>query len=89
LQLSYLIPKFHLPAHGESCQTDYSFNYAKDVSTTHGETIEQGWANTNLAAWSTREMGLGARHLVLDNAWSGWNWDKILGMGIIFSYRTP
>ena len=84
LQLSYLIPKFHLPAHGKSCQTAYSFNYAKGVGRTHGETVEQGWANTNPAALSTREMGPGARHLVLDDSWSGWNWKKILGMGITF-----
>lgn len=81
LQLSYLIPKFHLPAHGASCQTVYSFNYAKGVGRTHGETVEHGWANTNLTALSTREMGAGARHLVLDDTWSGWNWGKILGMG--------
>ena len=81
LKLSYLIPKFHLPAHGASCQTVYSFNYAKGVGRTHGETVEHGWANTNLTALSTREMGPGARHLALDDTWSGWNWGKILGMG--------
>ena len=78
---SYLVPKFHLPAHSESCQTGYSFNYAKGVGRTHGETVEQGWANINLAALSTREMGPGARHLTLDDIWGGWNWRKILGMG--------
>lgn len=82
LQLSYLIPKFHLPGHGASCQTKYSFNYAKGVGRTHGETVEHGWANMNLAALSTREMGPGARHLFLDDSWSGWNWKKILGMGM-------
>ena len=81
LQLSYLVPKFHLPAHGSLCQTDYSFNYAKGVGRTHGETVEHGWANTNLAALSTREMGPGAHHLTLDDTWSGWNWGMILGMG--------
>ena len=85
LEISYLVPKFHLPAHGTSCQTDYSFNYAKGVGRTHGETVEQGWANVNLAALSTREMGPGARHLALDDIWSGWNWNKILGMGNCFS----
>ena len=84
LQFSYLVPKFHLPGHGTSCQTDYLFNYAKGVGRTHSETVEQGWANINLAALSTREMGPGARHLALDDAWSGWNWKKILGMGISF-----
>ena len=82
LQLSYLIPKFHLPGHGDACQTRYSFNYTRGVGRTHGETVEQGWSNMNLAALSTREMGPGARHLSLDDNWSGWNWKKILGMGM-------
>ena len=87
LQFTYLIPKFHLPGHSESCQVDYSFNYAKGVGRTHGETVEQGWANMNLAALSTREMGPGARHLALDDTWGGWNWGKILGMGTTFYIR--
>lgn len=37
----------------------------------------------NLAALSTREMGPGARHLALDDIWSGWNWKKTLNMGKI------
>jgi hypothetical protein len=86
MRFTYLIPKFHLPGHGDSCQTKYSFNYARGVGRTHGETIEQGWANMNLAALSTREMGPGARHLALDDNWSGWNWKKILGMGISCFY---
>jgi len=82
LKFSYFVPKFHLPAHGASCQTDYSFNYAKGVGRTHGETIEQSWAGINPAALFTREMGPAARHLTLDDSWSGWNWKKILGMGM-------
>ena len=84
-QFTYLIPKFHLPGHGMLCQTDYSFNYAKGVGRTHSETVEQGWANINLAALSTQEMGPGAHHLALDDSWSRWNWKKILGMGITSS----
>ncbi|KAF9782109.1 hypothetical protein BJ322DRAFT_1009547 [Thelephora terrestris] len=80
-QFSYLIPKFHLPGHGFSCQTNYSFNFTKGVGRTHGETIEQEWAHINLVALSTREMGPGARHLALDDSWNWWNWKKVLGMG--------
>jgi hypothetical protein len=40
----------------------------------------------NLAALSTREMGPGARHLALDDYWSGWNWKKILNMGKFLSW---
>lgn len=84
-QFCYLIPKFHLPGHGASCQAEYSFNFTKGVGRTHGETVEQEWAHINLAALSTREMGPGARHLALDDSWSWWNWKKVLGMGMAVS----
>ncbi|KAF9643122.1 hypothetical protein BDM02DRAFT_3104848, partial [Thelephora ganbajun] len=79
--LEYFIPKFHLPAHGSSCHTKYSFNYRPGVGRTHGENIKSGWAHTNPAAISTREMGAGARHSTLDGHWGGWNWRKIIGFG--------
>ena len=81
-RLEYFIPKFHLPAHGSSCHTKYSFNYRPGVGRTHGENIESGWAHTNPAAISTREMGAGARHSALDGHWGGWNWRKIIGFGM-------
>ena len=80
--ITYLIPKFHLPAHGTKCQAQYSFNYIRGVGRTHGETVEQEWAYINLAALSTREMGPGARHSALDDSWGGWNWRKVLGLGV-------
>ena len=79
--LEYFIPKFHLPAHGSSCHTKYSFNYRPGVGRTHGENIESGWAHTNPAAVATREMGAGARHSSLDSHWGGWNWRKVAGFG--------
>ena len=82
--LEYFIPKFHLPAHGSSCHTRYSFNYRPGVGHTHGENIESGWAHTNPAAISTREMGANAQHSALDGHWGGWNWRKIVGFGKLF-----
>ena len=79
--LEFFIPKFHLPAHGPDCHTVFSFNYRPGVGRTHGENIESGWAHTNPAAISTREMGAGARHSALDGHWGGWNWRKIIGFG--------
>lgn len=76
-----LVPKFHLPAHGPSCQVRYSFNYTPGVGRTHGETVEQEWAYINLAALSTREMGPGGRHSSLNDSWGSWNWKKVLGFG--------
>jgi hypothetical protein len=34
---TYLVPKFHLPAHITKCQTAFSFNYNKGVGRTEGE----------------------------------------------------
>lgn len=90
IQFSFLILKFHLPGDSDSCQARYSFNYARGVGRTHSETVEQGWSNMNLTALSTQEMGPGACHLSLNDNWSGWNWKKMLGMGMVccFSFIT-
>jgi len=77
----FLIPKFHLPAHGISCRTRFSFNFNRFVRRTHGETVEQEWSHINGAVLMTREMGSGARHGALDDHWGGWNWKKLLGLG--------
>lgn len=76
-----VIPKFHLPAHGPQCQSRYSLNYLPKVGRTYGEGVESGWANTNGAATSTREMAPGVRHENLNDLWGAWNWNKILGFG--------
>ena len=88
--ITYLVPKFHLPAHGPKCRVRYSFNYTPGVGRTHSETVEQEWAYINQAALSTREMGPGARHSALDDSWGGWNWKKVLGLGkLIFVPHHP
>lgn len=77
----YKIPKFHLPAHGKSCQTHYSFNYTRGVGRTCGEGIEQGWAAQNPVSMSTKEMGPGARGETLDDHWGAWNFRKLTSLG--------
>lgn len=89
VKITYFVPKMHLPGHGSSCQTKFSFNYAPGVGRTHGETVEQEWAHINGAALATREMGAGARHATLDDNWGGWNWRKILAMSEFLHERTP
>jgi hypothetical protein len=39
-KVKMLVPKFHLPAHIEKCQRDFSFNYTKYVGRTDGEAPE-------------------------------------------------
>ncbi|KIJ10070.1 hypothetical protein PAXINDRAFT_16915 [Paxillus involutus ATCC 200175] len=39
--ITWLVPKFHLPAHIQSCQTAYSFNFHKGMGRTDGEAPER------------------------------------------------
>lgn len=79
--ISFLIPKFHLPAHQESCHLKYSFNISPQVGRTDGEAIERGWAAVNPFASSTKEMGPGSHRDLLDDIFGAYNWDKVTRMG--------
>ena len=76
--ITFLIPKFCLPAHQSSCQMQYSYNYAKHVGRTDGEAVERGWAAVNGFSGSTKEMGPGSRHDILDDAFGNHNWRKVI-----------
>lgn len=78
--VTFFVPKFHLPAHIEKCQTTYSFNFRPGVGRTDGEAPERGWANINPIASSTKEMGPGARRDILDDHFGYSNWRKIVGL---------
>ncbi|KAK6981627.1 CxC2 domain-containing protein [Favolaschia claudopus] len=78
---TWLIPKFHLPAHIEDCNILFSFNLTPFVGETDGEAPERGWAHINGLATSTKEMGPGARRDALDDAFNDWNHKKIVGLG--------
>jgi hypothetical protein len=79
--VTFLIPKFHLPAHIESCHNDFSWNLTRGVGRTDGEAPERGWSRTNPLATSTREMGPGARREVIDDHLGYNNWKKTTSMG--------
>ncbi|KAH9921598.1 uncharacterized protein B0H18DRAFT_956557 [Fomitopsis serialis] len=81
--ITFLIPKFHLPAHQESCHTKYSFHFIKHVGRTDGEAVERGWAAVNGFSGSTKEMGPGSRRDVLDDAFGDYNWRKVVQLLII------
>lgn len=87
VNIRFLVPKFHLPAHIEKCHQDYSFNYAPGVGRTNGEAPECGWSNLNDLAYSTREMGPGSRQDTIEDHIGDRNWTKIVGMGkCLFPY---
>jgi hypothetical protein len=81
----FLVPKFHLPAHVDKCQTSFSFNLTPGVGRTDGEAPERGWANINRVSSSTKEMGPGCRRDTLDDHFGDWNWKKVIGLGGQFS----
>jgi hypothetical protein len=79
--ITFLIPKFHLPAHIESCHNDFSWNLTNGVGQTDGEAPERGWSRTNPLATSMREMGPRARREVIDDHLGYNNWKKTASMG--------
>ncbi|KAF8871631.1 hypothetical protein BD779DRAFT_1453711, partial [Infundibulicybe gibba] len=78
----FLVPKFHLPAHVKACQSTFSFNFNPHVGRTDGEAPERGWADANLVASSTREMGPGSRRDTLDDHFGHRNWKKTTEIGL-------
>ncbi|TFY52380.1 hypothetical protein EVG20_g10575 [Dentipellis fragilis] len=80
--VTFLVPKFHLPAHGSKCQMSFSFNLTAGVGRTHGEGIEANWSITNGVALSTREMSEEARREALDDNFGAINWYKLISMGM-------
>jgi len=87
--VSFLVPKFHLPAHITSCQWTFSFNWTKGVGWTDSEEPERGWANLNAAALSTKDMGPGHRQDTLDDYMGDWNWKKLVGLGLFLLSPDP
>jgi hypothetical protein len=81
LEITYLVPKFHLPAHIVKCQEEFSFNFTPYVGRTDGESPERGWAAANAIANSTKEMGPGSRRDTLDDHFGDYNWRKITDLG--------
>ncbi|KAG1741361.1 hypothetical protein EDB19DRAFT_1895127 [Suillus lakei] len=78
--VSFFMPKFHLLAHIEQCQTSFSFNLKVGIGRTDGEAPECSWANINPVASSTKEMGPGARRDTLDDYFGDSNWKKVVGL---------
>ena len=81
VDIHFLVPEFHLPAHIEKCQQFFSFNYAKFVGQTDGEALECRWSDLNGLAYSTWEMGPRAWQDIIEDHLGDWNWKKIIDMG--------
>ncbi|KAJ7869746.1 hypothetical protein B0H14DRAFT_2571682 [Mycena olivaceomarginata] len=85
--LHFVIPKLHIYGHKLWCQLFFSLNYTPGAARTDGEGIERPWANIGPVATSTREMGPGSRQDMLNDHWSHWNWQKLIGLGALLKKR--
>ncbi|KAJ7616548.1 hypothetical protein FB45DRAFT_1034871 [Roridomyces roridus] len=74
--ITFLVPKFHLPAHIEACNLLFSFNLTPNVGQTDGEAPKRNWANSNPLAGGTMQMGPGARRDTLNAHFNDLNWKK-------------
>lgn len=81
-EIIFLIPKFHLPAHGSKCHIRYAFNFKTGVGRTYGEGIEGNWSEMNFASLMTREMANEGRHETLDDVFGALNWSKTQNLGM-------
>lgn len=80
-KVTFLVPKFHLPAHVAACQTAFSFHLTRGVGNTDGEAPERGWSNINPVSSQTKQMGPGSRRDCIDNHFGDWNYKKVIGFG--------
>ncbi|KAJ6516514.1 hypothetical protein C8R45DRAFT_809791 [Mycena sanguinolenta] len=83
----FAIPKMHINGHTLLCQLLYSLNLILRSGQLDAEGIERAWAAIGGIATSTRDMGPGARHDVLDCQWSHWNWQKLVDIVVLLRRR--
>jgi len=74
--LTFVIPKFHLEAHGMRCKCKFNLSSMDGAARTCGEGIEANWADLNPIAPSVREMSPTHRHEVIDDFLQAINYRK-------------
>ncbi|KAJ7575193.1 hypothetical protein C8J56DRAFT_801798 [Mycena floridula] len=81
VQFIWTVPKFHLPAHIQSCWQSFNFNYTRWTGRSDGEAVERGWSWLNRLRRSIKEMGPGSWRDTIEDHVSFHNWQKVTGMG--------
>jgi hypothetical protein len=83
----FVIPKMHIKGHLVGCQDEFSLDRTPGSAQTDGEAIERPWAHIGGVGTSTREMGPGSREDTLNGHWGSWNWQKLVGLGMLATIR--
>ncbi|KAI0027110.1 hypothetical protein K488DRAFT_62723, partial [Vararia minispora EC-137] len=86
-QTVFVVPKFHLAAHKQSCQSNFNLTFTPGVGLTDGEASERAWAGVNPVAASMKEMGPGSARDTMEDRCGFWNWRKHCGIGILLAAR--
>jgi hypothetical protein len=81
MDCTFLVPKFHLPAHILECQLQFSFNTTPGVGRTDAEGVEGTWGEINAIGRFTWGMGPGSRADYLDDFSGDRNWKKTTRLG--------
>lgn len=81
LDVQFLVPKFHLPAHVPKCFAPYSFNFRRGVGRTDGEGVERNWSWLNGLARCLSMMGAGGRWDTVDDLCNHHNYKKTVDLG--------
>nr|GAT47503.1 predicted protein [Mycena chlorophos] len=79
--LYFGLPVWHAGAHQAECRAHLALAYMLGMGKTDGEAMERIWASLNPASWATKEMGVGARHDVLEDKIDRMNYEKNLTLG--------
>ncbi|KAF8913329.1 hypothetical protein CPB85DRAFT_1219841 [Mucidula mucida] len=74
--INFLVPKMHLDGHKDKCKYRFTLNYFQGAGRTHGEGIEQSWAESKQSGGSSRQMNHGHRHDTIIDFHNFWNWVK-------------
>lgn len=80
--INFLVPKMHLDGHKDKCKYRFALNYFQGAGRTHGEGIEQSWAESKQSGGSSRQMNHGHRHDTIIDFHNFWNWVKFELMGM-------
>ena len=83
--MRYHVPKLHGHGHSEDCRYVFSFDFSENVGRTHGERIEGGWSEGNLAGTATREMNPGHRHETLSAFYNEMNYQQTIRLGTSYN----
>ncbi|KAK0476553.1 hypothetical protein EDD18DRAFT_1115322 [Armillaria luteobubalina] len=86
IEVHFGIPKCHCKGYKRVCQCCYSMNIQR-VGQMDGEGIERTWAEVNMVANSTKEMGPGNRFDRLDEQFVRHNWKKVIGLGRLLAKK--